>query len=54
MVGRVGVGDFEGTMKEDERGEFTYTGASGKTVIDYVVGEVGLRTGWRTWRWGRG
>ena len=31
-----------GTMKGDERGEFTYTGARGETVIDYVVGEVGV------------
>ena len=37
-----GWGILNGTMKGDERGEFTYTGARGETVIDYVVGEVGV------------
>ncbi|XP_077273093.1 uncharacterized protein LOC143903409 [Temnothorax americanus] len=31
---------LNGGVKGDEEGEFTYTGGRGKTVIDYVIGEV--------------
>lgn len=34
---------FNGNMKGDEIGEFTYTGSRGNTVIDYVLGNEETR-----------
>lgn len=35
----VGWGIFNGGIRGDKKGEFTYTGGRGESVIDYVVGE---------------
>jgi len=34
---------LNGNIKGDEDGEYTYTGSRGNTVIDYVLGNEGLR-----------
>jgi len=34
---------WNGSVKGNEEGELTYTGGNGESVIDYVIGEVGLR-----------
>lgn len=37
VIGEVGMQIFNGAVKGDIRGKFTYTGGRGSTVIDYVV-----------------
>lgn len=34
-----GLGIFNGRVKGDEEGEYTFTGGKGNTVIDYVMGD---------------
>lgn len=34
---------FNGNIKGDEEGEFTFTGGKGCTVIDYVMGSIDVR-----------
>lgn len=34
-----GLSIFNGSIKEDEEGEFTFTGGKGNTVIDLVIGD---------------
>lgn len=34
---------FNGCIRGDEEGEFTYTGGKGNTIIDYVIEEIEVR-----------
>lgn len=34
---------FNGCIRRDEEGEFTYTGGKGNTIIDYVIEEIEVR-----------
>lgn len=34
---------FNGNMKADEEGQYTYTGGKGNTVIDYVLGGLEVK-----------
>lgn len=38
-----GWGIFNGAVREDEEGEYTFTGGRGNTVIDYVMGDIEVR-----------
>jgi len=38
-----GWGIYNGCIKGDEDGEFTFTGGRGNSVIDYVIGEEETR-----------
>lgn len=42
-IEKVGWGIMNGYTKKDERGEFTYTGGRGESVIDYVIGEERIK-----------
>lgn len=39
FIGERGWSIFNGVVKGDEEGEYTYTGGRGNTVIDYVIGD---------------
>jgi len=39
FLGNKGWGIFNGTIRGDEEGEFTFTGGKGNTVITYVMGD---------------
>jgi len=43
LVEEKGWSIFNGNMRGDEEGEFTFTGGKGYTVIDYVIGDEDVR-----------
>ena len=43
FVEETGWSIFNGNIRGDEEGEFTYTGGRGSTVIDYVIGDEEVR-----------
>jgi len=43
MLEETGWSILNGNIKGDEDGEYTYTGSRGNTVIDYILGNEGLR-----------
>jgi len=43
LVEENGWSIFNGCMKGDEEGEFTFTGGRGNTIIDFVIGEEEAR-----------
>jgi len=42
-MGENGLSIFNGSMKGDEEGEFTFTGGKGNTTIDFVMGDEDAR-----------
>src|SRR5436190_10980259 len=43
FIGEMGWSIFNGDMRGDEEGEWTFTGGRGNTVIDYVIGNKECR-----------
>lgn len=43
FLGKKGWGILNGGTVGDEEGEYTFTGGKGNLVIDYVIGEKGIR-----------
>ena len=43
FIGEMGWSIFNGDMRGDEEGEWTFTGGRGNTVIDYVIGNEECR-----------
>jgi len=42
-IGELGWVIWNGDIKGDEEGDWTYTGGRGESVIDYVLGEAGAK-----------
>ncbi|XP_066585917.1 golgin subfamily A member 6-like protein 22 [Prorops nasuta] len=43
LMGEMGLVVFNGTVRGDSEGEYTYVGHMGRSVIDYVVGDMETR-----------
>lgn len=43
MIEEKGWSIFNGNMSGDKKGEFTFTGSKGCTVIDYLIGDEDVK-----------